>query len=48
MTLATHVWFFASIAVRSRVGLLELDGGKEWARDVALGGAPRDTMAAHG
>jgi heme exporter protein C len=48
MTLATHVWFFASIAVRSRVGLLALEGGKEWARDVALGGAPRDTMAAHG
>jgi heme exporter protein C len=47
MALATHMWFFASIAARSRNGLLELDAGKEWARDVALADAPRDTVAAH-
>jgi heme exporter protein C len=48
MTLATHIWFFASVAARSRVGLLEIEGGKEWARDVALGDASRETVAAHG
>ena len=48
MALATHVWFFASVAARTRNGLLELDAGKEWARDVALADAPRDTVTAHG
>src|ERR1700754_224873 len=48
MALATHVWFFASVLARTRVGLLELEGGKEWARDVALADAPRETMTAQG
>ncbi|HET7845208.1 MAG TPA: heme ABC transporter permease [Xanthomonadales bacterium] len=48
MALATHVWFFASLLARARVGLLELEGGKDWAREVALADAPRDTVAAHG
>jgi heme exporter protein C len=37
MALATHVWFFASVLVRARVSLVELEGGKEWAREIALG-----------
>lgn len=36
LALATHIWFFASVFARSRVSLLELEGGKEWARDIAL------------
>ena len=36
MAIATHLWFFGSLLVRSRIGLLELDGGKDWARTVAL------------
>jgi heme exporter protein C len=48
MALATHVWFFASVLARTRIGLLELDGGKDWAREVALVDAPRRTVAAHG
>ena len=37
LALATHIWFFASVFARSRVSLLELESGKEWARDIALG-----------
>ena len=49
MTLATHIWFFASLLARSRVSLLELEGGKDWAREVALAAAPgNDTVRAHG
>ncbi|HSS07666.1 MAG TPA: cytochrome c biogenesis protein CcsA, partial [Rhodanobacteraceae bacterium] len=49
MTLATHIWFFASVFARTRVGLLELEGGKDWARDVALADAPRESrLTAHG
>jgi heme exporter protein C len=36
MALATHLWFFGSLLARTRVGLLELDGGKEWVRSIAL------------
>ncbi len=36
MALATHIWFFASVFARSRVNLLELEAGKEWARAEAL------------
>jgi heme exporter protein C len=39
MALATHLWYFASLMVRTRVGLLELEGGKEWVRSVAGAGA---------
>lgn len=35
MALATHLWFFGSLLARTRVGLLELDGGKDWARSIA-------------
>ncbi|HET6545926.1 MAG TPA: heme ABC transporter permease [Rhodanobacteraceae bacterium] len=35
MALATHLWFFGSLLVRTRVGLLELEGGKDWARGIA-------------
>jgi len=49
MTLATHIWFFGSLLARTRVGLLEIEGGKEWARDVALADAPRESgIRAHG
>ena len=37
MALATHLYFFGSLLVRTRIGLLELDGGKDWARSIALG-----------
>ncbi|MEP6881492.1 MAG: heme ABC transporter permease CcmC [Dokdonella sp.] len=36
LALATHIWFFASVFARSRVNLLELEAGKEWARAEAL------------
>ena len=36
LALATHIWFFASVFARSRVSLLELEAGKEWARVEAL------------
>jgi len=45
MALATHLWFFASLFVRTRAGLLELDGGKDWVRAVVLEGA-RDPLSA--
>jgi len=32
MALATHLYFFASLLARSRVGLLAVEGGKDWAR----------------
>ncbi len=32
MTLATHLYFFASILGRTRAGLLALEGGKQWVR----------------
>lgn len=32
MALATHLYFFASILGRARVGLLSLEGGKQWVR----------------
>lgn len=35
LALATHIWFFASVFARARVSLLELEGGKEWAREIA-------------
>ncbi len=38
MALATHLYFFGSLLVRARVGLLELEGGKEWVRAVAVAG----------
>jgi len=36
MALATHLWFFGSVLARTRIGLLELDGGKDWVREIAL------------
>jgi heme exporter protein C len=39
MALATHLWFFGSLLVRTRVGLLELDAGKDWVRAIAMGNA---------
>ena len=43
MALATHIWFFGSVLARTRNGLLELDGGKDWVRAIALAGdTPRD------
>ncbi len=35
LAFATHVYFFASLLARSRVALLELESGKEWARALA-------------
>ncbi len=37
MALATHIWFFGSVLARTRIGLLELDAGKDWVRKIALG-----------
>jgi heme exporter protein C len=37
MALATHIWFFASVFVRARIRLVEMESGKDWARQVALG-----------
>jgi len=34
MALATHLYFFASLLGRARVGLLAVEGGKEWAREL--------------
>ncbi|MGH8164357.1 MAG: heme ABC transporter permease [Rhodanobacteraceae bacterium] len=34
MALATHLYFFASLLNRARVGLLAVEGGKEWARSL--------------
>ena len=42
LALATHIWFFASVFARARVSLLELEAGKDWARDAALGKGGRD------
>ena len=47
MALATHVWFFGSVLARTRNGLLELDGGKDWVRAIALAEGAR-TEATHG
>jgi heme exporter protein C len=41
MAAATHLWFFASLLIRTRSGLLELDGGKDWLRAIALGESPQ-------
>ena len=49
MALATHLYFFGSLLVRTRIGLLELDGGKDWVRSIAFGRSPAKTGApAHG
>jgi heme exporter protein C len=37
MAAATHIWFFASVFARARVSLIELEAGKDWAHDVAIG-----------
>ena len=36
VALATKLWFVASLLARARVELLQLEGGKEWARAEAL------------
>ncbi len=36
MALATKFWFAGSLLSRSRVDLLELEGGKDWVRQLAL------------
>jgi heme exporter protein C len=38
MALATHLYYFASILGRARTGLLSLEGGKQWVRELV--GAP--------
>lgn len=48
MALATHVWFFGSVLARTRNGLLELDGGKDWVRAIALADGGTRTEATHG
>ena len=59
LALATHLWFFGSVLARTRVGLLQLEGGKDWVRAIALGDAaparaagpaaqPAATERAHG
>ena len=39
MALATHLYFFASLLGRARVGLLAVEGGKDWARELVAGNA---------
>jgi heme exporter protein C len=41
MAAATHIWFFASVFARARVSLIELEAGKDWAHDVAMGSGGR-------
>jgi heme exporter protein C len=41
MAAATHIWFFASVFARARVSLIELEAGKDWARDIAMGSGDR-------
>ncbi len=38
MALATHIWFFASLAARARAALLESDSDKAWVRDLSAAG----------
>jgi len=37
MAVATHLWFFGTVLARTRTGLLEVDGGKDWVRRLVLG-----------
>ena len=48
MAIATHIWFFGSVLARTRIGLLELDGGKDWVRAIALADGGRKAEAADG
>ncbi len=41
MALATKLWFFGSLFVRSRASLLELEGGKRWAQEEAVAGGAK-------
>ena len=41
MAVATKFLFAASLLSRARVDLLELESGKDWARQIALAGEPR-------
>ncbi|MER3547249.1 MAG: heme ABC transporter permease [Rhodanobacteraceae bacterium] len=34
MALTTHLYFFASLLSRARIGLLAVEGGKEWTRNL--------------
>lgn len=45
MALATHLYFFASILGRARTGLLSLEGGKHWVREM-VDGQPAHTTGA--
>ncbi|MBN8728464.1 MAG: heme ABC transporter permease [Xanthomonadales bacterium] len=36
MAIATHLWFFGTVLARTRTGLLEVDGGKDWVRRIVL------------
>ena len=38
MTFGTKFWFAASLLKRTRVAMLELEGGKDWVRQLAGGG----------
>ncbi|HEY0233396.1 MAG TPA: hypothetical protein VGC55_19265 [Dokdonella sp.] len=38
MLLSMHLWFFGSLLARTRVGLLELDAGKQCVRSIAASG----------
>ncbi|HET7561204.1 MAG TPA: heme ABC transporter permease [Rhodanobacteraceae bacterium] len=40
MALATHLYYFASILGRARTGLLSLEGGKQWVRELVGAQAP--------
>jgi heme exporter protein C len=37
MALSTHLYFFASLLARTRTGLLAVESGKRWARELADG-----------
>lgn len=45
MVVAVQFWFFGRLLARSRVALLELEGGKDWARNVALSGSANGESA---
>jgi heme exporter protein C len=45
MALATHLYFFASLLGRTRIGLLSLESGKQWVRGL-VDGQPAKTTGA--
>lgn len=41
VAVATKFWFLGSLFARARLSVLEMESGKAWAREAALGSAPK-------